>query len=212
MKKIINWLMPKEKEFFGLLTEQSSNALEAAKQLKDFISEYHNFERKERKSKAYVIKGLERKGDEISRKIIGNLRVSASAIDQGDIRRISSLIDGIVNLINKAALSFVILGIERIDDNINKLAGIAVESLAEINRNIAELRKLKHVKEHYIKVRGLEAEADNIYQEALSELFHFYKNPVDIMKYREIYGILEEITDKCKEIANLVEDIVAEHV
>lgn len=212
MKRIINWLMPKEKEFFDLLAEQSDNVLDAAKQLKSFIDEYHNFERKERKSKAQAIKGIERRGDEITQKIIGKLRVSAAAIDKGDIRKISALLEDIVNLINKAALGFIILGIERIDGHINKFAGIAVNSLEEINKNIAELRKLKHVKEHYIKVRDLEAEADNLYHEALSELFHFYKNPVDIIKYKEIYGILEEIIDKCKEVANLVEDVIEKHV
>ena len=71
---------------------------------------------------------------------------------------------------------------------------------------------MKHIKEHYLKVRNLEEEADGVYNDALSELFHFYKNPVDIIKYKEIYGILEEIIDKCKEVANLVEDVIEKHV
>ena len=67
------------------------------------------------------------------------------------------------------------------------------------------------MKEHYIKIHSLENDADEEYYKAIDELFHFYKNPIDIIKYKEIYELLEGITDKCEDAINVVESIVVKH-
>lgn len=212
MPNIMHWLFPKEPRLFEMLAEQSENALEAAKELKNFIEEYPTFERNVRKQRALKIKSIEVKGDEIERKITEKLaRAHAAPIDREDMRKMAELTDDVTDLINAAASGFIILGIERVDTHINKLADIALESVSEVNRNIAELKKLKHIKEHYIKIHNLERKADDTYHEALSELFHFYKNSIDIIKYKEIYEILEEVTNRCKQILNLAESIVLKH-
>ena len=79
-------------------------------------------------------------------------------------------------------LRLVLLGIERIDDYISKLAGIILEAVTEVNKHVADLRKLKYGKDHYVKIHALENEADDVYHEALSQLFHYYKNSIDIIK------------------------------
>ena len=212
MKRILHWIVPKEEKFFEMLSEQSENALEGARELKKFVNEYSKFERSERKAKAQLIKKIEQKGDEITHKVIEKLNKSfITPIDREDIHQMAVLIDDVIDLINSVALRFVLLGIERIDGYILKLADIILSSVTELNKSVLDLRKLKEMKEHYIKIHSLENEADEVYQEALSELFHFYKNSIDIIKYKEIYELLEQITDKCEDVAHIVENIVVKH-
>jgi len=212
MANIMHWLVPKEEKFFDMLTEQSENALEGAKELKNFVHNYTKFERSERKTRAQVIKNIEHKGDEITHKIIENLnKTFITPIDKEDIHQMAVLLDDVVDLINAVALRFVLLGIERIDIFIVKLVDIILNSVTEVNKSIMDLRKLKDMREHYIKIHSLENEADEVYHEALSELFHFYKNSIDIIKYKEMYELLEKITDKCEEVTHVIENIVVKH-
>lgn len=208
----MHWLVPKEEKFFEMLTEQVENALEGAKELKNFVNNYSEYERSERKSKAQVIKGIEHKGDEITHKIIEKLnKTFITPIDKEDIHEMAVLLDDVIDLINAVALRFVLLGVERIDDYIIKLADIIYSAVTELTKSIMDLRKLKDMREHYVKIHSLENEADDVYHEALSELFHFYKNSIDIIKYKEIYELLEEITDKCEDVTHVIESIVVKH-
>lgn len=210
MANIIRWLVPKEKKLFEMLAEQSENVLEGAKELKNFVDNYEKFERSERKSKANAIKTIEHKNDEITHRIIERLnKAFITSIDKEYIRQIAILLDDVIDLINAAALRFVLLSIERIDDYIVKLVGIIHSAAIELNKTVLDFKKTKNIKEHCAKIRSLENEADNVYHEALSELFHFYRNSIDIIKYKEIYELLEEITDKCKDAANVIESAAA---
>ena len=212
MKNIMRWLVPKEEKFFEMLTEQAENALEGAKELKNFVNNYDKFERNERKSKAQLIKTIEHKGDEITHKIIERLnKTFITPIDKEDIHQMAVLLDDVIDLINAVVLRFVLLGIERIDEHLTNLADIILSAVSELNKSILDLKKLKDMKEHYVKIHSLENEADDVYHEALSELFHFYKNSIDIIKYKEIYELLEEITDKCEDVAHVIESIVVKH-
>src|SRR3989338_6413110 len=212
MKKILHWLVPREKEFFELLAEQSSNALEGAKELKIFIDDYGKLERGERKARAYAIKNIENKGDEAAKKIFGRLDKNfKAAIDREDIQRMAVLLDDITDLISDAASKFVILSIERIDVHTVKFADVVLEAVDEVDKSVLNLKKLKGMESHCAKIRSLEKAADKIYDEALSELFHFYKNSIDIMKYSDIYELLESIADKCKDVANVLDSIAAKH-
>ena len=210
MKNIIHWLLPKEKKFIDMLAEQSENAKLAASELKSFVDEYAELGRSERKSRAGSIKEIELKGDEIVQRIINGLEKNFRVpFDKEHIKNIAVLLDDITDLINAAASRFVILSIERIEGNIPKLINIIINLVDEVNEGISDLKKLKDVKAHYEKIYELEREADKVYSEALSELFHFYKNSIDIIKYKEIYDLLESAADKCKDVANIIEEIAA---
>ncbi|MEK6983079.1 MAG: DUF47 family protein [Nanoarchaeota archaeon] len=213
MASIMHWLVPKEEKFFEMFKEQSVNALEAVKELKGFVGSYSNFERNERKSKAQIIKSFEHKGDEIAYKIIEKLNnTSMSPIKKEDMHHLAVLLDDIPDLINSVSLRFVLFGVERIDSHIIKLVDIANSCVGELNKCLIDLKRLKHMGEYYSKIHSLENEADDIYHEALSELFHFYKNSIDIIKYKEIYELLEKIADKCKEITHAIESIAVKNI
>jgi len=212
MANIMNWLVPKEEKFFEMLTEQSENALEASKKLKDFIDSYSKLDRNAKKSRVQEIKDIEHKGDELSHKIIEKLNVAfITPIDKEDLYRMTVIIDDITDLINAAALRFVLLSIERIDDYIIKFIAIINESISELIQMISSLKGKEYTKDHLLKIHELENKADEIYHKALSELFHFYKNSIDIMKYKEIYEILERTTDKCEEVSQVIENVMVKN-
>lgn len=212
MTNIMHWLVPREEKFFEMLIEQSENALEGAKELKNFVNNYEKLEKSERKSKAQKIKSIEHKGDEITHKIMEKLnKTFITPIDKEDIHQMAVLLDDVIDLINAVSLRFVLLGIERIDEYITKLVDITLNVVTELNKSILDLRKLKDMNEHYVKIHTLENKADDIYHEALSELFHYYKNSIDIIKYKEIYELLEKITDKCEDVTHVIENIVMKH-
>ncbi len=206
MKKIIQWLVPKEHKFYEMLSEQSNNAMEAAKELKNFISQYADFGRNERKSRAKIIKDIESKGDVLSHELTKLLK-GLRNIDKADIKQAVILLDDIIDHINAAASRAVIFSIERIDEHTSKLIEKINEIVAELNDALHALKKSKSIEAHVEKINSLEKEIDEIYQNALSDLFHYYKNPIDIMKYREIYEHLESIADKCKKVANSIAGI-----
>lgn len=212
MASIMHWLVPKEEKFFEMLAEQSENALEGAKQLKDFVSSYDKLEKGERKAKAQSIKSIENKGDNITHKIIEQLnKTFITPIDKEDIHQMAILLDDMTDLINAVSLRFLLLGIERTDIHINKFAGIILDCATELNKSVLDLRRLKEMNGHYVKIHSLENDADDVFCEALSELFHYYKNSIDIIKYKEIYELLEKTTDKCEEITHVIENIVVKH-
>lgn len=212
MASIMHWLVPREEKFFEMLSEQAENALEGAKELKNFVASYDKSEKSERKSKAQAIKVIESKGDEITHRIMESLNTTfITPIDKEDIHNMAVLLDDVIDLINAVALRFVLLGVERTDVHINKLADIILACATELKKSIVDLRKLKEMNDHYVKIHSLENDADDIYHEALSELFHFYKNSIDIIKYKELYELMEEITDKCEEVTHVIENIVVKH-
>lgn len=212
MKKILRWLVPKEKKFFEMFREQSENVLEGAKELKIFVDDYSNLERSERKARAYAIKRIEHKGDEISKRIFERLNRDSNAfIDKEYIQQMAIILEDIIDLISITASRFVVLSIERIDGHIIKLVGVIKSTASEVNDSILDLESLKNMEDHCRKIRELEKKADEIYEDALSDLFHFYKNSIDIIKNKEIYDLLENTADKCKDLANIIESIAVKH-
>ena len=204
----MQWLVPQEKELFDMLAEQSQNVVESSKELKKLLDDYSDIERGERKARAYAIKKIEHKGDDTTKKIFERLnRNSRTFIDKEYIQQMAIILDDIVDLINTIASRFVVLSIERIDDSMTKLVAVINSIASEVNETILDLKKLKNMEEHCRKIREFEEKADKIYQDALADLFHFYKNSIDIIKNKEIYDFLENTADRCKDLANVIESI-----
>lgn len=209
MKNIMRWLMPKEDKILGMLAMQSSNLLEAAAELKNFVDTYPNVERKDRKSRYELIKAIRQKGLEIKKELMAKAGKSSS--DNSEMRQIAAVLDDILDLISGAASKFVVLGIERVDDYTKKFIDVIADAAAEMNSAIPDLKNQRNAKKHYEKILNLEREANDIYEEALSELFHFYKNSIDIIKYKELYDIFKMIAGKCADFADAASCLSNKH-
>ena len=211
MANLVNWLLPKEKKFFLMLKDQASNVVDGAIEFKNLIDNYNSLSDVKRKELVKKIKEIESKGDNIVHNIIGSLdKTFITPIDKEDIHRLSMLLDDAIDFIYATSIRLTIFKINRIDDNIRKLADIILETVKKIELGVIGVSKLKSMNRFYIDIHTLENKADDIYHEALGDLFN-KKDPIEIIKYREIYEYLENITDRCEDIANVIESIVVKH-
>lgn len=211
MANLIHWLLPKEKQFFLMLIEQASNVVDGANEFKSLIDNYNELSDAEKKNTAKNIKEIEHKGDNITHEIIRNLdKAFVTPIDKEDIYRLATLLDDVIDLINATSVRLVIFKIVKVDSHIKSLAAIVQDIVKRVYYGIIGVSKLKNLNRFYIDVHTLENKADDAYHAALENLFD-KKNPVEIIKYREIYEYLENITDKCEDVANVIESIVVKH-
>lgn len=211
MKRIVQWFVPKERKFFGMLEEISADALEGANELHDLIGDYPRLERGERKSRVDSISKIKRKSDIAYYALIKKLNKTPTMSDKSEIRQIAALLNDILGMTSSAASHLLILSIERIDDYTIKFANVTLNVASELNNCISDFRKLKNIEEICAKIYRMENEADKVNYDALSDLFHFYKNPIDIIKYKEVYGLFEAIIDKCADAANIIENMTGKH-
>jgi|GEM_PF-4773708 uncharacterized protein Yka (UPF0111/DUF47 family) len=205
MRKIISWILPKERKILGILAIRSENSFDMAKKLKDFINIYPKLERKGRKEMAYSIREMNDRIKGLGNDLMRNLNGSVN--DRDEIHRAAMLLNEIAELTGDCAVRFVVLGIERIDAHIMKLAALFSDSAEELTK-IMSVKRPNSIKIHHDRLNSLKFEAEETYDEALSELFHFYKNSIDIIKYREIYELLKNGVRKCASAAEAL-DIMA---
>ena len=211
MTNLVNWLLPREKKFFLMLRDQASNVVDGANEFKYLIDNYNSLSDVKRRELVKKIKEIESKGDNIVHNIIGSLdKAFITPIDKEDIHRLSMLLDDAIDFIYATSIRLTIFKINRIDDHIRKLADIILETVKKIELGVIGVSKLKSMNRFYIDIHTLENKADDIYHEALGDLFN-KKDPIEIIKYREIYEYLENITDRCEDIANVIESIVVKH-
>ncbi len=212
MPSVITWFLPKDDDLLLRLSAQSSIALNAAKELQDFLGHYGDMGLAQKEAKRAVIQDLEHKGDEETHALIEKLNRSfITPLDKEDIYRLAVLLDDITDLINAVASRFLLLDIRKIDGHINKLSEILFRAVEEVNNTVRLLGKKDGIEKSLIAIHSLENESDEVYHEALFDLFHNTKDPIDILRYKEIYEFLEEITDVCEDISNVIGNIVVKH-
>ena len=120
------------------------------------------------------------------------------------------LLDDVIDTIDKTASRLIIFKITKIDSHIRHLTDIILEIAKKIDDGVMAVSKLKNMHEFYIDVNTLENTGDELYRTALAKLFN-REDPIEIIKYKEIYEFLESVINKCEDIANVIESIVVKH-
>ena len=209
MANIIHWLLPKEKKYYGILAIQSEKCLKASIELSELIDSYPKLSWEERKLRILSIKKIENESDSLYIELMNQLDLSDGLC--ADIKELAQILENLVDCISRAASDLSVFSIERIDEKAASLVNILCKSMDELNKNVKELRKLKHMKEHFNKILTLEKQADGLFEESLSELFHYFKNSIDIIKYKELYELIERSINYTKQAAVMIESIVTRH-
>ncbi len=201
-------LMPQEKIFFELLEKESKNVLAGAEALKDLIQ---NFDRlPDGRNK---IKQIEHDGDEIVHSIYDHLvKTFITPIDREDISKLASLYDDVLDYIYGVANRLFLYEIDSPTETMRRFTDIVVKSVQEIDFAFASIKKIKapEVDARLNEVDRLENEADVVLNEAVAKLFKS-NDAVAIIKLKEIYELLEEITDKCEDVVQVIRDIILEY-
>lgn len=209
MKSIAGLLFPKDVIFFDLLGKEGNFVLEGAKLLDKLVKKYNgNLETYRKK-----IKSVEHECDLVVQDIQSRLNSSfITPIDHEDIADLASRYDDVLDHIHGVVTKMSVYGIQRVDDPIKLLSAIILESTKELDLAFASMKKLsqKEVDARSLAIHALENDADGILNSAMAKLFK-KKNLIEILKYKEIYEMLEETTDRCEDVIDVFRNIVLKH-
>jgi len=201
-------LLPREDEYFALFSQMAEKIEEAASILVQMIEsdadDMSGFSRQ--------IKDAEHGCDEIMHAITTKLNKSfITPFDREDIYSLSISLDDVCDYIDASARSIMMYDIHKTSDYSKHLARVIYSESLEIKAAIAILHKPNGMNQHFIEIHRLENEADDIYFKAMADLFRNSSNPLNVIKWKELYDTLENATDKCEQVANIIESIVLKH-
>ncbi len=201
-------LVPREEKFFEFFEKHADTVVLAAKELQSLLNDWHGVE-----AKVSRIREYEHVCDSITHQVMEQLhRTFVTPIDREDIAAIAERLDDIMDFIDSAAITMEIYKITGPTVRAQELADVIVRSTQEVQIAISFLKRpneLKGILKHTVEINRLENEADVLLRHALAELFDESKEDVvEIIKWREIYDQLETATDRCEDVANVLEGIV----
>jgi hypothetical protein len=199
--------LPKEEKFFDLFDEGAKNLVKTTEVFAELVEKWDDVP-----ARARHIKELEHYGDEITHRIVALLHSTfVTPIDREDIAHLAEHIDDVLDCIEDAATCMSIYEVERPTVRAHELAKILVKITAEVGVAIPKLRnrnELHKLPASCIEINRLENEADAVARSALAELFRDKLDTADIIKWREIYQYMETATDRCEDIANVLEGVM----
>lgn len=212
MANLFNLLAPKERKFFPMFESASSNLVDAAKVLVELVNTPAGDTRLDLVRK---IEDLEHKGDDITHDIFNYLSATfITPFDREDIHMLTSAMDDVIDFIHGSSKRISLYKIDKLTPEIKKLAELVLRGVEELHIAVSELKNLKNVakiNEACVKINSLENHADDIYNMAIASLFENEKDPINIIKFKEIYHTLEVATDKCEDAANVIKTIVVKY-
>lgn len=212
LNAFIRKLLPREDKFFRMLEESASNLTEAGALMTQVA---RSQKRAERDHLVQRMQDHEHRGDTITHRIFSELNSTfVTPLDREEIHALASSLDDIMDHMHGSAARLSIYDLTRLPEPVAQLTRVLVLSMEEILRGVQLLRDLHHpepLKVVLQKVNEYENEADTIFEEALKTLFRKEKNPIELIKIKEVYVALELATDKCEDAANVMESILIKH-
>jgi uncharacterized protein len=197
--------------FFGAFTQHASRSVEAAKLLLEMLE---HIDRKEQL--ALEISEKENAADILTHETMKHLHETwITPLDRFDIHGLISKLDDVLDLIEAVSERLVLFQITDVRPAAVDLARVLLKACQDMNRAMQLLPQLaakgKELLDICVEINRLENEADAIYRRAIAELFHNGNNPIDVMKWRDLFDNIEEATDRCEDVANIVEGVVLEY-
>lgn len=197
-------LLPHETKFFDLFAELSTHMNEGARLLRSIMEDPHDLA-----IRVQQMQDIEHRGDKATHAIIAKLNQSfITPFDREDIHRLASSLDDVLDFMNTAATRMVMYKIAQPTEAAAELAGILVLQSEELARGVSLLEKNGKVMQHCDEINRLEDDADHVSRKAIGELFEHEKDPIRLLKMKELYEVLEVATDKAEDAANVLEAIV----
>jgi predicted phosphate transport protein (TIGR00153 family) len=199
-------LFPKTIDFFETYDLIATNIVNAASQ---FVSLMENFDNID--SRAKIIHEMEQDGDIFTHDIMKKLnKTFITPIDREDLHALASALDDILDLIWAAADRLTVFKIKEPSSWAIKMSKDLLATIELVQRAIKKLREKQysHVQEFCIEINKLENRIDRGFRDALGHLFEEIKDPILVIKWKEIYEHLEDASDKCEDVANILESIV----
>jgi predicted phosphate transport protein (TIGR00153 family) len=202
-------LFKKDEKFFKIFGQMTVHILEAAEILGTML---RNPAEVDLAALAAKIKDLEHKGDELTHRVIDELnKTFITPIDREDIHDLSAALDDVLDLIDGIATRIVLFRIVEPIRSVPEMCSVLLSQAMEIGAAVSNLQDNDHVVERCIEINRLENDADRLFQFGIAALFDEVKDPIDVIKRKEIIETLEAATDKAEDVANVLESIIVKN-
>jgi uncharacterized protein len=200
-------LVPRSEHFFEDFLELAKEIREGSRLLKQMMSSDPPD-----MTKADAIKDVEHNCDGRTRAIIESVnKTFVTPLDREDIHALAISLDDVMDAIDAAAAVTRLYKITHIRPGARRLADIVCESMDRITEALGALEKRKGVLELAARINQLEREADRVHQDSIVALFDEERDPITVIKWKEIFDFLEAATDRCEDVGNLLEGVVVKH-
>jgi uncharacterized protein len=196
-------LVPRERRFYDLFEQQAATLVQAADLLEQALAEVANLPTRQRE-----IKDLEHQGDDLTHEIVRVLyQTFVTPFDREDIYELAAGLDDILDYIEEVADTTNLYGITSIPEPARELARLLGQAVVQLEQAIGKLESGKGGGEYVIEVHRLEDVGDSVSRRAIAELFSDQHPPLEVIKLKDLYTLLEDALDRCEDVANVLEGI-----
>jgi predicted phosphate transport protein (TIGR00153 family) len=196
--------IPKDTSFFQMFSEMSDNLVTGARTLVELFAHYQDVEKT-----IDAVQKIERHGDELTHGVLTKLNQTfITPFDREDIHQLASSLDDVLDFINASGARLVMYRITNPPSAAAELAQIILLQSQQLQKAVALLQKNGDILSHCVEINRLENEADQVSQKAIAELFDHEKDPITLIKAKELLEFLERATDKAEDAANVLETVV----
>lgn len=200
-------LIPREEKFFTDFQALADELKVGAQLLEQMLEPEHPVW-----NKADEIKEVEHKCDSLTHGIIQRLnRTFVTPLDREDIHALARSLDDVMDSIDAAATLVRLYRLDTVRFGARELAQIITASTYQVRLALDALEQQKGILGHAVEINRLENEADRIHQQAVSQLFDAEHDPLTVMKWKESLDFLEDATDRCEDVANVLEGVMVKH-
>jgi uncharacterized protein len=199
--------IPRERRFYDLFEQQAATIVRSADLLERALADVANLPTRRRE-----IKALEHQGDEITRETVLTLnRTFVTPFDHEDIYTLASGLDDILDYIEEVADTANLYRITIIPEPARELTRLLARAVAQLEQAIGKLESGKGIEEHSAEVHRLEDVGDSTSRHAIAELFRSQHPALEVIKLKDLYGLLEDALDRCETVANVLEGITTKN-
>jgi len=204
MPGFLQRFMPHDGDFFVLFQKQAENIVSGAQALVKMLEHYTGIP-----EQVQIIKAIEHQGDEITHQIFRKLNQTfVTPFDREDMHELCGTMDDVIDLIDAAASRFVLYRIDQIRPGTFELARVLGAATAELSAAIHAMESPDKALHCDIEIIRLEIESDRICRTLIAQLFEEEKDPVQIIKWKEIFEVIETAVDKCEDVSNVIESVI----
>jgi predicted phosphate transport protein (TIGR00153 family) len=197
-------LIPRDTSFFRMFSEMSENLIAGARVLVGLFADYREIEKH-----IEEIRRIEHAGDDLTHAILTKLNQTfITPFDREDIHQLASKLDDVLDFVHAASSRIIMYRITAPPAAAGTLAKIILMQSQELQKALSLLQKNGDILAHCVEINRLENEADAVAQQAIATLFESEKDPINLIKAKELLEFLERATDKAEDVADVLETVV----
>lgn len=197
-------LVPRERQFFVLFRENANNLLDGLKVLDQML----NAPREQFVELHKRLRDLEHQGDEVTHRVNQELnRTFITPFDREDIYALAAAVDDVIDLAEETADTIVLDRVDSITSEAQQMGRILLEIGQELVTAFELLESRKDMTQHWVRIHDLENQGDRVTREAIGHLFENSTDPIYVIKWKDVYSLLEQTVDRTEDVANILEAV-----